>query len=455
MGHFYVEKYKVLKMKIKTLLILSLFFNCNFLFSQNSQIDPKKELLYETKVEAARKEIEISVRNVDISKFPEVRIIIEAYNKLGEPIDSLTPDKLFVYEKGVPKKVTNVEKIPVVDNVLVDFIFAIDITGSMQQYINQVKDNITDFTTNLAKRGIDYRLGLILFDDDISKVYKPTNKVADFIAWLIPVRAFGGGDEKENALEALDEATRFRFRSDATRCVVLITDAPYHQAGEKGMGTTRHTTQSIIEKLIKNDIRVFSIVPPRLKNYEMISRSTRGATFDLDLPFSNILDNFSKQLTNLYILSYRSDEPVVPDSIEIGLFNSAENKLVIKVIPIVELGRKLIIENLLFKTAEYNLPETVRELDILAEFMINKPNISIIIEGHTDNVGTDAFNDQLSTRRAESVKNYLIKKGVAENRMSIVGYGKRRPIASNKDEFGRQLNRRTEIVIITDNKTEN
>ncbi|HOQ49727.1 MAG TPA: VWA domain-containing protein, partial [Candidatus Kapabacteria bacterium] len=258
------------------------FFFVSSLFSQDKF--NRIELLQETKVESARKEIEISIRNVDISKFPEMRIIIEAYNKLGEPVDTLTSDNLFVFEKGVPKKVTKVEKIPVVDNVLVDFIFAIDITGSMQTYINQVKDNIADFTTNLTKRGIDYRLGLILFDDDISKVFKPTNKVADFIGWLAPVRAFGGGDEKENALEALDEATRFRFRPDAVRCVVLITDAPYHQAGEKGMGTTRHTTQSIIEKLIKNDIRVFSIAPPRLKNYEIISRSTRGAAFDLDLP---------------------------------------------------------------------------------------------------------------------------------------------------------------------------
>lgn len=431
----------------KSIFCLFVFLLVNTVFSQDKH--NRIELLQETKVESARKEIEISIRNVDISKFPEMRVIIEAYNKLGEPIDTLTTDNLFVFEKGVPKKVTKVEKIPVVDNVLVDFVFAIDITGSMQTYINQVKDNIADFTSNLTKRGIDYRLGLILFDDDISKVFKPTNKVADFIGWLAPVRAFGGGDEKENALEALDEVTRFRFRPDAVRCVVLITDAPYHQAGEKGMGSTKHTTQSIIEKLIKNDIRVFSIVPPRLKNYELISRSTRGAAFDLDLPFSNILDNFSKQLTNLYILSYRSDEPVIPDSIEIALFNPTDNKLVKKVIPIVELGRKLIIENLLFKTGQYNLPEVIKELDILAEFMINKPTVSIIIEGHTDNVGTDAFNDALSQKRAESVMNYLASKGVDKNRMSIVGYGKRRPIASNKDEFGRQLNRRTEIVIIT------
>jgi OOP family OmpA-OmpF porin len=101
------------------------------------------------------------------------------------------------------------------------------------------------------------------------------------------------------------------------------------------------------------------------------------------------------------------------------------------------------------------LPEVIKELDILAEFMINKPNVSIIIEGHTDNVGTEAYNDALSQKRAESVMNYLASKGVAKNRMSIVGYGKRRPIASNKDEFGRQLNAVPKLESLTSQKKNN
>ncbi len=438
--------------KIFNLLIIPIvFLNAAILLPQTDKQnqEQRKEILKDAKVEAAKKDIEISVRNVEITKFPEIRIIIEAYNRLGEPLDTLTTDNLFVYESSVPKKVISVEKIPVAENVSVDFIFLIDITGSMQPYINQVKDNINEFTRGLSQRGIDYRLGLILFDDDISRVFKPTNKTPDFIGWLAPVRAFGGGDEKENALEALNEACNFKFRPEATRCVVLVTDAPYHQAGESGQGTTRHTTQTIIDKLVQNEIRVFSIVPPRLKNYQTISKATRGNYFDLDFPFSTILDNFSKQLTNLFILTYRSDESVVPDSIEIALFNPEQSRLIRKIIPILELGRKLIIENLLFQTAKYELPDNVEELNILADFMLNKPNVTIVIEGHTDNVGSDALNNFLSTKRAESVMSYLIKKGVAQERMSVIGYGKKKPIASNKNEFGRQLNRRTEIVIVS------
>jgi outer membrane protein OmpA-like peptidoglycan-associated protein len=80
--------------------------------------------------------------------------------------------------------------------------------------------------------------------------------------------------------------------------------------------------------------------------------------------------------------------------------------------------------------------------------MTNRTNVVIMIEGHTDGIGTDAVNDKLSLLRAESVKKYLVNNGIKENRIKTQGFGKRRPIASNLTEFGRKLNRRTEIVII-------
>ncbi len=77
-----------------------------------------------------------------------------------------------------------------------------------------------------------------------------------------------------------------------------------------------------------------------------------------------------------------------------------------------------------------------------------KPNIEILIEGHTDNVGTHPINDALSLKRAESVKGYLVKQGIPAKRVSTTGFGERKPLASNNSEFGRRLNRRTEIVIV-------
>ncbi|MCO5249796.1 MAG: OmpA family protein [Candidatus Kapabacteria bacterium] len=443
----------LLHIKIVHAILILFILMATDIFSQseNQESDDKaREILEDARVQSARQEIEITVRSVDITTFPMIKIMIEAYNRLGEPLDTLTAENLFVFEKGRRRDILKVEKIPVAENVPVDFVFAVDITGSMQPIINSIKSNISFFTQTLVKRGIDYRLGLILFSDDIEKVYNPTSNVSDFLKWLNPVKARGGGDEKENALEALEAAAKMiDWREESNRVCVMITDAPYHQKGEDGHGVTDQTTSSIIEMMQKNDIRVFTIVPPKLTNYKVISSKTRGTFYDIDYPFSTILDNFSSQLTNLYYLTFESTEETIPDSIEIALFSSDSKQLIRKTIPIVELGRKLIIENLLFQTNRADLPEIVRELDILAEFMENKKNINILVEGHTDDIGSHHLNDKLSEARANSVRNYLIQKGISPKRIEIKGLGKRRPLATNDTEFGRRLNRRVEIVIIS------
>jgi outer membrane protein OmpA-like peptidoglycan-associated protein len=194
-------------------------------------------------------------------------------------------------------------------------------------------------------------------------------------------------------------------------------------------------------------LRVFSITPPKLKNYAILSENTRGTTYNIEYAFSTVLDNFTQQITNLFYVTYRSEHTSIPDSIEIGLFDKNLSRVIKKTIPIMELGRKLIIENLLFQTAKYELPENVSELNLLADFMLNKKNIAILVEGHTDSVGSDAFNDNLSLKRANAVKTYLIGRGISADKIQVKGFGKKRPIASNDTDFGRSLNRRTEIVI--------
>jgi OOP family OmpA-OmpF porin len=72
---------------------------------------------------------------------------------------------------------------------------------------------------------------------------------------------------------------------------------------------------------------------------------------------------------------------------------------------------------------------------------------AVSVEGHTDWVGTDAYNQGLSERRANSVKRYLVEHGIDESRLSTVGYGESRPIASNETREGRALNRRVELLV--------
>jgi len=84
--------------------------------------------------------------------------------------------------------------------------------------------------------------------------------------------------------------------------------------------------------------------------------------------------------------------------------------------------------------------------DILERY--NRTHITVI--GHTDNVGSDAYNQRLSLRRAESVASYVERRGVSSSRVSTEGRGESEPRASNAIEAGRQLNRRVELLIIPD-----
>lgn len=112
-------------------------------------------------------------------------------------------------------------------------------------------------------------------------------------------------------------------------------------------------------------------------------------------------------------------------------------------------GRVIVLHNLFFATnATRVLQESEMALHDLYEFMIENPNLRIRIVGHTDNVGSDQANMKLSQGRADAVKEALVKRGIAQERIETIGMGKRQPIASNDTEEGRAQNRRVEFVIL-------
>ncbi|MBI3620864.1 MAG: OmpA family protein [Nitrospirae bacterium] len=99
------------------------------------------------------------------------------------------------------------------------------------------------------------------------------------------------------------------------------------------------------------------------------------------------------------------------------------------------------------------LPPTQSKLAQLAKILSAYADRKIIVEGHTDNIGGDAFNLQLSEARAESVRNALIDNGISPDMISAVGFGKTKPVASNDTAAGRQQNRRVEVVVLNPTAT--
>ena len=115
-------------------------------------------------------------------------------------------------------------------------------------------------------------------------------------------------------------------------------------------------------------------------------------------------------------------------------------------------GLVLTLGDVLFETGSSTLsPGAGRNLDRLVQFLTDHPERLVQIDGFTDSVGTDSFNQDLSQHRADAVRYQLVSRGITSTRIATQGYGKAYPVASNSESGGRQLNRRVEVVIGADN----
>lgn len=147
---------------------------------------------------------------------------------------------------------------------------------------------------------------------------------------------------------------------------------------------------------------------------------------------------------------FKSENVIIPK-------NSAYQsiKKVIKLAPI-KANESIVLNNVFFDYESFDLTKDSRsELTKLFNLLSNNPSVKVEIQGHTDSKGLKSFNKKLSQKRAESVRNYLLKKGISKVRVTAVGYGENQPIAKNTNpdgsdnEEGRALNRRIELKILS------
>ena len=116
-----------------------------------------------------------------------------------------------------------------------------------------------------------------------------------------------------------------------------------------------------------------------------------------------------------------------------------------------ERGFELTLQDVLFELDRANLkPGAMRSLTALIEFLRQNPDQRIAIEGHTDSLGSDSYNLELSERRADAVRDFLERNRISPDRIATQGLGEAYPIASNETQAGRQQNRRVEIIISHD-----
>jgi len=192
---------------------------------------------------------------------------------------------------------------------------------------------------------------------------------------------------------------------------------------------TKKTVEARIELFNLNGGALEAVTKSDRKDGSYLTVLTEGASYGL---YVNREGYLFKSLYFDYLGS-TNNEPVVMD---------------IYLQPI-EKGAKDILNNLFFETGKWNLEDKSKtELEKLVELMKNTKGLRIEISGHTDDVGKDSDNMELSLKRARSVYDYLLKAGVEANRLTFIGYGETQFTVPNTSEKNRQLNRRIEFKVL-------
>ena len=169
------------------------------------------------------------------------------------------------------------------------------------------------------------------------------------------------------------------------------------------------------------------------------TKSNTDGTYEVLIPKAGELIIRGKKINFLNL----EDEILIADNQDFTHYNKQ-----LIMVPI-EVGKTVIIDNIYFNFDKTTLKEaSFPELDRLTDLMTQNPGIKIEIIGHTDSKGSDDYNLTLSEGRAESVMQYLLDKGISEDRMKAKGLGETSPISSNDTEEGRAENRRVEFTIV-------
>lgn len=302
---------------------------------------------------AAQASLKISVGNPGLEHFDSdggVQLDFGLTDQNGNPVGNLRPDNVKVFEDGKEAKILDFRGVG--QGRPVDIVFVMDVTESMQPYIDAVKQNVIAFAQDLQSNSRDYRLGLVTFEDYVISKYPDcncayrntmTSDVKQFTDWVGSLHAGGGGDIPEDQLDALAYASTFPFRPEAEGIIIIVTDAPPHHDGDgsadsahdqafwdhhtHGVQVTDLTGSKVAAMLKKNGLTLYAVVPPPFiaPEYQEIVDATHGRSYNIiteEGRFPSLVREIGHSIATEYSLTYRTPRPI-----EDGTNRSVELKI--------------------------------------------------------------------------------------------------------------------------------
>src|SRR6202790_4475140 len=292
-------------------------------------------------VPTAQASLKITTGNPGLEHFDAdggVQLDFGLTDQNGNPVGNLRPDNVKVFEDGKEAKILDFRGVG--QGRPVDIVFVLDVTESMQPYIDAVKQNVIAFAQDLQSNSRDYRLGLVTFEDYVVSAYPDcncayrnsfTSDVKQFTDWVGTLHAGGGGDIPEDQLDALAYAAKVPCRPEAEGIIIIVTDAPPHHDGDgsadsahdqafwdhhtRGQQVTDLTGTKVAEQLKKNGLTLYGVVPPRFTapEYQEIVDATHGRSYNIiteEGRFASLVREIGHSIATEYSLTYRTPRPI-------------------------------------------------------------------------------------------------------------------------------------------------
>jgi hypothetical protein len=259
--------------------------------------------------------------SLNSQNFPFIYMNV-AVDTFGVGFPDLEQSNFQVYENGT-LQTDYFEVTPLASgggSRLADIVFVLDVTGSMGDEIESVRNNMLSFVTALAESDINYRIGFVVFGDIIyvyndGNMYQEQTDILSIInnIYLGEHGIGSGGDAPENQLKAMADAALMNYRPGAQKIQIMLTDATAHEND----GVTIWTVESLIsERLIPNWILVFPVFDVSSSNqqaqYIPIAEATNPeycTYFHIYDNFNEIIDEIGVFVANTYLVRYRSSDP--------------------------------------------------------------------------------------------------------------------------------------------------
>ena len=298
-------------------------------------------LCFGARVTAADASLKITTGNPGLEHFDAdggVQLDFGLTDQNGNPVGNLRPDNVKVFEDGKEAKILDFRGVG--QGRPVDIVFVLDVTESMQPYIDAVKQNVISFAQDLQSNSRDYRLGLVTFEDYVVSAYPDcncayrnsfTSDVKQFSDWVGTLHAGGGGDIPEDQLDALAYAAKFPFRPEAEGIIIIVTDAPPHHDGDgsadsahdqafwdhhtRGQQVTDLTGTKVADLMKKNGLTLYAVVPPPFiaPEYQEIVDATHGRSYNIiteEGRFPSLVREIGHSIATEYSLTYRTPRPI-------------------------------------------------------------------------------------------------------------------------------------------------